>query len=449
MIILYDVIVCGAGPSGVNVAISAARLGVKVLLIETTGLLGGNSVLSLVGPWMTFHNKGHQIVRGIAQEMVERLLKSDDSLGHISDPLAFCDTITPIDVEGVKSLFFDMIEEENIDLLLHAPIVDVIKDHQKIKGVVCATKSGMLSFEGKVIVDATGDGDVSVRMGAEYIHGRFQDGLAQPMTMIFHVGNVNIAPIRQYMKDHPDDFVLKDEFDYGYIGISGFFSKVQEAKSNHEFSLPRDRVLLFQEVRENTVSVNMTRVQGLSGTDAFERTKAEQIARKQVKEAFVFLKKYIPGFEKSYILRTPSQIGIRETRHIIGDYIMTKEDVLNLKRFDDSIALSGFPMDIHSPSENSLELVEQGDDLGYEIPMRSLLPKDIEGLIVSGRCISATHEAAASLRVTPTVMAIGEAAGILAAFSVQNNISPREVRYQSVQEQLLKQNQVFKRGQNA
>lgn len=446
---MYDVIVCGAGPSGVNVAISAARLGVKVLLIETTGLLGGNSVLSLVGPWMTFHNKGHQIVRGIAQEMVERLLKNDDSLGHISDPLAFCDTVTPIDVEGVKALFFDMIEEEKIDLLLHAPIIDVIKDDKRINGVICATKSGLLSFKGKVIVDATGDGDVAIKMGAEYIHGRAQDGLAQPMTMIFHVGNVNMAPLKQYMISHPDDFVLRDNYDYGYIGISGFFSKVLEAKNNHEFSLPRDRVLLFQEVRDNTVSVNMTRVQGLSGIDAFERTKAEQLARKQVKEAFAFLKKYIPGFENSFILRTPSQIGIRETRHIIGDYLMTKDDVLNLTRFEDSIALSGFPMDIHSPSENSLELVEQGDDLGYEIPMRSLLPKGIDGLIVSGRCISATHEAAASLRVTPTVMAIGEAAGILAAISVSENKLPREVSYISVQNQLIKQKQIFKRGQNA
>ncbi|MDZ4196775.1 MAG: FAD-dependent oxidoreductase, partial [Candidatus Izemoplasmatales bacterium] len=153
---MYDVIVCGGGPSGINAAISAARMNSKVLLIETTGLIGGNSVLSLVGPWMTFHNKGHQIVKGLAQEMVSRLQVNQVSMGHIPDPLAFCDTITPIDVEGVKALFFEMIEEEGIDLLLHAPIMDVIKEGNQIKGVICATKSGMLSFHGRVIIDATG-----------------------------------------------------------------------------------------------------------------------------------------------------------------------------------------------------------------------------------------------------------------------------------------------------
>jgi hypothetical protein len=264
--------------------------------------------------------------------------------------------------------------------------------------------------------------------------------------MIFHVANVNMDLCKDYMKEHPQEFVQKEAYDYGYLGISGFFSKVQEAKNNNEFSLPRDRVLLFEEVRPGTVSVNMTRVQGLSGVDALQRTKAEQMARKQIKEAFAFLQKYVPGFEHSYILRTPSQIGIRETRHIIGDYVMTVEDVLACKEFADSIALSGFPMDIHSPNQESLELLDQGDDFGYEIPMRCLLPKGIDGLIVSGRCISATHEAAASLRVTPTVMAIGEAAGILASIAVQTNVSPRDVQAFAVQEQLKKNDQVFKRS---
>ncbi|MDZ4196059.1 MAG: FAD-dependent oxidoreductase, partial [Candidatus Izemoplasmatales bacterium] len=292
----------------------------------------------------------------------------------------------------------------------------------------------------------TGDGDVCVMMGAKYMLGRIADGLSQPMTMIFHVANVNMDLCKDYMKEHPQEFVQKEAYDYGYLGISGFFSKVKEAKNNNEFSLPRDRVLLFEEVRPGTVSVNMTRVQGLSGVDALERTKAEQMARKQIKEAFAFLQKYVPGFEHSYILRTPSQIGIRETRHIIGDYVMTVEDVLACKEFADSIALSGFPMDIHSPNQESLELLDQGDDFGYEIPMRSLLPKGINGLIVSGRCISATHEAAASLRVTPTVMAIGEAAGILASIAVQTNLAPRDVHAFAVQEQLKKNDQVFKRS---
>jgi hypothetical protein len=218
-----------------------------------------------------------------------------------------------------------------------------------------------------------------------------------------------------------------------------------QAKKDNDFDLPRDRVLLFEEVNPNTVSINMTRVQGLSGADAWDLTKAEIEARKQIKKAFVFLKKYIPGFEKSYIVRTPSKIGVRETRHIIGDYLIDVDDIINCSHYQDSIALSGFPMDIHSPSGDNLELFEENKELAYEIPLRSLLVKGLENLIVSGRCISATHEASASLRVTPSVMAIGEAAGVLAALSVKQEKTPREVNYQDVQRQLAHQGQIYQR----
>jgi ribulose 1,5-bisphosphate synthetase/thiazole synthase len=441
----YDVIVCGGGPSGMNAAISARRNGASVLLIEATGLLGGNSVLSLVGPWMTYHNDGRQIVRGIAQEMVERLIKDQLSLGHLSDPLAFCDTITPIDAEGVKALFFDMIDEADIDLLLHAQVMGAIMEESRIRGIRVMTKSGEMSFEADVVIDATGDADVAVHAGAETMHGRQEDGLAQPMTMIFQLGNVDLEVLKDAMRANPEDFVLSDRYDYGYVGISGFFSIVEKAKQDGAFHIPRDRVLLFQETLPGHVSVNMTRVQGLSGVDAFDLTKAEREGRRQIKEAVRFLKTYVPGFEHAYLARTPSKIGVRETRHVIGDHIIDVEDVLAMRSFDDSIALSGFPMDIHSPSGESLELFDQNKDMAFEIPMRSLLPKGIEGMIVSGRCISATHEGAASLRVTPTVMAIGEAAGILAALSAKRGVTPRDVSHTDVQKVLRAQGQVFKR----
>lgn len=439
----YDVLVCGGGPSGINAAIAAARQGAKVLLVEATGLLGGNSVLSLVSPWMTFHNRGKQIVSGIAQEMVSRLIDNHQSIGHIPDPIGFCDTITPIDSEGAKALFFEMIDEAGVDLLLHGTVVAVTKGDHTLQEVIVATKGKLHALKATVIIDATGDGDVSVLAGAESVKGRIHDGLAQPMTMIFHVGNVNVESIRSYLQLHPEDFTANEEYTGEYVGVSGFFSKVKEAKANQEFSLPRDRVLMFQEILPNTVSINMTRVQGLDATDAFQRSQAEVLARKQVKEAFHFLKKYIPGFEESYILRTPSQIGIRETRHIIGDYVLSIEDVLSRKRFDDSIALSGFPIDIHSPSGSEVIFHEQEGDFAFGIPLRCLCVKHLKNVIVSGRCISATHEAAASLRVTPSVMAIGEAAGILAVLSLPYQGDIRQVQYRDVQAKLHINHQIF------
>lgn len=443
----YDVIVCGGGPSGMTAAISARRNQANVLLIEASGLLGGASTLSSVGPWMTFHNHGVQIIRGIAEEVIERLQEKKHSLGHIGDPIAFCDTITPIDPEGVKELFFDYIQEEKIDLLLHAFVSEVIKEGNTIKGVKVQTKSGILDIFGDVIIDATGDGDVCRHMNCRFVYGSEKDHLAQPMTMMFTVGNIDFDQVRTYVRRHPEDFVLRKNDDLEYIGISGFFSKIQEARENHDFTICRDRVLLFQNMRKNEATVNMTRVMNLSAADAFERTKAEIEGRKQIKQVFAFLKKYIPGFENSDIVSTPAQIGIRETYHITGEYILNADDIAEGKTFPDSVCLSGFPIDIHSPRGDSLELIEQNCDQCCEIPLRVLIPEGVNNLIVTGRCISATHEACASIRVTPTVMALGEAAGVLGALSAKTKKTPKDIDYVDVQKLLQEQGQIVHRDE--
>lgn len=442
----YDVIVCGGGPSGITAAISASRNNARVLLVEVSGVLGGASILSLVGPWMTFHNQGESIVGGIAGEFVQKLVDRGESMGHLLDPLGFCDTVTPFDTEGYKALLFEYIKTEQIDLLLHALVFDVIKDNNVIKGVKVMTKNGIRELYANTIVDATGDGDVAKLMECDSVYGRESDHLAQPMTMIFHVADVDLDKMRHYMSNHPGDFVLRKDYDFQYLGVSGFFKKIKEAKTNQDFSIPRDRVLLFQEVRKNQVSINMTRVLNLSGLDPFELSQAEIEGREQIRIVFAFLKKYIPGFEKSYILRTPCQIGVRETRHILGDYLLDVNDVLERRRFDDSVCLSGFPIDIHSPTGNKLEFYAQKNDKALEIPIRTMLPKGADNLIITGRCISATHEAAASLRVTPTAMALGEAAGVLAALAAKANVSPRQIDYHLVQAALIKQGQIVRRS---
>jgi len=442
----YDVIVCGAGPSGMTAAISARRNQAKVLLIESSGLLGGSTVLSLVSPWMTFHNNGEQIIRGIGEEIVSRLKKRDESLGHIADPIGFADSITPIDIEGVKQLFFDYVSEEGIDLLLHAFVCEIRKDKNTIKGVRVATKSGFLDIDADVVVDATGDGDVCNLMGCETMFGRAEDHQAQPMTMLFTVDDVDTNELSAFLKANADDCVMAKDYDFRYLAVSGFFKKVEEAKANGDFDLIRDRVLMFQEIRPNQVGINMTRVQNRSGINVSDLTKAEIEGRKQIQKAFQFLKKYIPGFQNSYILRTPSQIGVRESRHVIGEYILTAEDILGKMEFEDSICLSGFPIDIHSPNGDELKFYDQKADKSYEIPMRVLIPKNSENLIVTGRCVSATHEACASLRVTPSVMALGEAAGVLAALAAKKKISPRLVDYREVQSVLRAQGQLVKKS---
>ncbi|MCK4552128.1 MAG: FAD-dependent oxidoreductase, partial [Tenericutes bacterium] len=179
------------------------------------------------------------------------------------------------------------------------------------------------------------------------------------------------------------------------------------------------------------------------GVDVFDLTQAEIQGREQIQQVFDFLKEYIPGFEHSFISTTPSKIGVRETRHILGEYLLKLSDISSGKEFLDSIALSGFPIDIHSPNKAVLDLPNITSVKPIQIPLRCLIPLKIEGLIVAGRCISATHEASAAIRVIPTAMAIGEAAGVLAATAINENILPREVPYKLVQSQLKKQNHIY------
>ncbi len=440
----YDLIVCGGGLSGCVSAISARRLGLRVLLVESSGILGGSTTQSLVSPWMTFYDDGKQISKGIGEEIVRRLKNNQQSLGHIKDPIGFTDRITPVDIEGVKQVLIDYMIEEEIDVLFHAFIYDVIKEDHELKAIKVMTKAGSIDLFGGVFVDATGDGDVAFLSNAPFQIGRESDQQTQPMTMMFHLGGVDTKTIKCYMASHKDEFALDEAYKGNYLAISGFFNHVKKAKEQSVLSIPRDRVLMFQELRENEVSINMTRLNGYNALDPFSYSSAEIEARKQVKEAFNFLKKEIPGFQEAYLLRTPSRLGVRETRHILGEYLLTKEDVIQRKMFEDSIAVASFPIDIHSPSGDGLTFYEQERSKSYEIPLRVMIPKEVEGLIVTGRCVSATHEANASLRVSASVMALGEAAGILASLTIKEKKRVRNVNYQQVQSILRERKQPFK-----
>lgn len=432
----YDCIVGGAGPSGVVCAITLARLHHSVLLVEDTGVLGGTNILSLVGPLMSFHYKHQRLIGGIAQEIIKRLKEKQLSLGHIPDPLGFCGTVTPVDTEGLKAIYFEMIQESGVHLLLHTKIVHANSINNILKSITVCNKSGMYDIEASYFVDATGDGDICYSCGCSYTLKRSIDHLCQPMTMPFVVGNVDLNKVRKSMKEDPSNFVLAKDYSYDYVGVSGFFKEVQLAKQNNDFPIERDRVLFFQNVRKNEVTINMTRVIQKVGTNANDLTEAELMGRNQIQIVYQFLRKYIPGFENCEIVSTPQQIGIRETRHITTDYIMTKEDILNHSTFKDTVVVGSYPMDIHSPNGCNLD-ANPLLDIYYEIPSRTLIPVGIDNLLVSGRAIGATHEASASMRVTPIVMAIGEACGVIIAKCIEENSNTRNVNIQSVQDQLL------------
>ena len=280
----YDVIVGGAGPSGICAAIAAKRGGANVLLVENSGLLGGTNILSLVGPLMTYHNMRNQVIKGIAEEIIERLNKMGGTLGHIVDPLGFCSTVTPIDTEALKRLYFELIQENNIDLLLHTKIIDAYQENGNIKHITVANKEGVYNIEATYFIDATGDGDIAHYAKAKYIIGRTSDNLCQPMTMPFVVSNVDIYKLLEEVKNNPDNFVINKNYDYKYLGISGFFNEVVNAKNNGDFNINRDRVLLFQNVLKNEVTINGNSVQNFvqsefQSPDTFSCLHAVQLSK--------------------------------------------------------------------------------------------------------------------------------------------------------------------------
>ncbi|NLL43095.1 MAG: FAD-dependent oxidoreductase [Firmicutes bacterium] len=436
-----DVVVVGGGPAGISAAIAAGRLGCKTILLERYGFLGGMSTIAGVYPWMTFHTEGgRQVIFGLAQEIVDRLVKLGASPGHLRDTIGFVHTVTPFDGEAFKLLALDMLREANVKVLLHSYVDEVKTEENTIQSVLVATKSGRIEIRGGMFVDATGDADLALMAGAPVLKGRDSDQQTQPMTLKFRMRGVDTAVIKEKMMQEPENFYGKTLVDklaeLPLTGIQGFYREWQQAG----LPINRDQVLLFVGPEPDEVVVNCTRIQGLDGTDVEDLTRAEEEGLRQVMMMARFLRESIPGFEQAVISSVAPQIGIRETRRIEGLYTLTADDVIEGRKFADAIAKSGYPIDIHDPTGKGVTAAWIKGDGAYDIPYRSLVPKGIANLLVGGRCISTSHEAQATTRLTPSCMATGQAAGTAAALALQTQKHPAEVDINLLQQELRRQN---------
>lgn len=444
----FDVLVVGGGVSGSIAGIAAARLGAQVLLIEEHGFLGGSLTSMGVGPMMSFHNPaGEQVVRGIPDELVQRLVKKDASPGHIPDTTTYCSTVTPFDSEALKIELEEMFREAGGKVLYHTQLASVLEKDGEIHQVVLCNKAGLTSVTAKVFIDATGDGDLAARSGTPFIRGRESDSATQPMTMNLKVANVDTAAIRRYATEHPDNFLWHGGVEKGLerlrhsprLSLAGYLSEWNNARARGEVDVPRDQVLFFETAEQGTVIVNTSRIMGLDATDPFQLSEAESVGRQQCVQIFRFLRRYARGFERAVRMDTASKVGVRETRHIVGHHVLTANELLTSCSFPDAIAMGGYPIDIHSPGDAETRSQHLSSNAAYQIPLRCLLPEKIENLVVVGRCISATHEASAAIRVTPISMAIGQAGGVVAAEAVRLEMVPPKVPYVTVQRTLLSQ----------
>jgi hypothetical protein len=275
--------------------------------------------------------------------------------------------------------------------------------------------------------------------------GREDDGATQPMTMNLKIANVDIDHVRRYAIDNPGDFVFAHGEEEGIarlkrtprLSLAGYKRAWEAAKARGEVNVPREHVLFFETATPGVVIVNTSRVQGYDATDPRQLSEAEMLGREQCAQIFQFLRRYCPGFEDAVRMDAAPQIGVRESRHVKGLYTLTAEDLVERRDFPDPVALGGYPIDIHSPERAATDSVHFAEGTTYQIPMRALLVPSPENLIIAGRCISATHEAMAAFRVTPIAMAIGQAAGAIAAVAIRERTPPARVAYRDVRELLL------------
>ena len=411
----YDLIVVGGGFAGVCAALESARHGVNVLLVEKYNCLGGAAANCLVTPFMPYWtndpetDEKHYLTGDMFMTIVEEMLKA----GGMKDKgLSF-------DEEILKLVLNRMCAKYGVDLLFNTLVTDAKVENGKIISIEALGKSQKLELIADNYIDATGDGELAYLSGCEYMLGREQDNLCQPMTLCFRMSGVDVE---KYLEN---------------------YGKMQEIYKEHKakglIKNPREDILTFRVFNEHVIHFNTTRIIKMNPTDPFQVTKAEIEAREQAFEMLDFLKNNAEGFENARIISTALQIGIRESRKIVGEYILNVEELKALARFDDAIATVNYDIDIHNPDGAGTSHYFFGKGEWYEIPYRSLIPKGKDNLLIAGRCISSTHEAQASYRIMPFCAQIGQAAGAAMSLAKKQGVNPREIDVKALQKILIEE----------
>lgn len=410
----YDVAVIGGGFAGVAAAIAAARGGAKVIIIEKSNALGGAATNCLVNPFMPYKTKinGENVAlsAGIFKELHEKLEERGAMRGE-----SFLE-------EELKYVMSETVAEAGIAILYHAYIFKANKNGDRISSVSVATKQGEMKIEADYFIDATGDAQLAFLLDCPTILGREPDNLCQPMTLCFRVGN---ADVEKFYASKPK--------------LAEAHKKALEAG---ELINPRENVLVFKTPIHNVLHFNTTRVVKKDPTNPEDVTEAELLAHRQVFEIYDFMKKHADGLENSFLMMTAAEIGVRESRMIVGEYVLTEKDCRAFTKFEDGIAACNYDIDIHNPEGSGTSHYYFPEGEFYTIPYRSLIPKGVSNMLVAGRCISSDHGAQASYRIMPTVCCIGEAAGSAIAMAVTNGTDVRAVNTNELRE-TLKANGAF------
>ncbi|MEP7377939.1 MAG: FAD-dependent oxidoreductase [Chloroflexota bacterium] len=416
----YQVVVVGAGSAGSSAAISAARSGARTLLIDRLGFMGGTStaVLDTFYAFYTPTPEPLRVVGGLGWEVVQRL--TDAGVCFERPNTYGAGTGVTYDQETLKLVWERLAQDAGVELLLHTWATGVRVEEGCVTAVRVWNKGGERWIGADVVVDASGDADVAALAGARY-EDFGTTGRVQSLSTLFRLANVDVEAAAQTKK-------------------ADLWALMREAAVSGGYQLPRLEGSWHRTPFAGIVMVHMTRVPNIDATDPVALTDAELEGRRQVREYHRFLRDRVPGFEASVIVGTSPSIGVRESRRVIGDYQLTREDVLGARRFDDEIALCGAPIEDHGPGgETDWQYVASGGHGAvYGIPYRALLPAGLDALVVAGRCFSSTHDAHASARSMATCMAMGQAAGTAAALAASGNSTPRALDIGKLRDRIQK-----------
>ena len=410
----YDVIVVGSGPAGIAAAVSAGRNGASVLLIENLGRVGGISTSGLMSHFTG--SVGNKIYYELLTRAAEKAYFKP--VGELNR----------IDPEMLTVTYIEMLEEAGVETLLYTNVFDAIVENGAVKGVVALNKGGFATYYAKVVIDASGDGDVAEKAGVEYVMGRESDGKMQPATLMFKVGGVDME-----RAVFPPSFETTVDTEKGEL----------QSLARQKLPAPAGHVLLYRSTIPGIVTCNMTNVIDVDGTKAEDLTRAETVCRKQLEPIIDFLREYVPGYENCYIISSASLIGIRETRHFKGVKTLVETDVSDAVQYDDFVVFDAhFNFDVHNLTGAGLDKTGCQkyfkQQKGYTIPYGCLIPENVDGLLLAGRNISGTHIAHSSYRAMPICVGIGEGAGVAAALAVKQGIRPRDVDVKEIQNIIMK-----------
>jgi hypothetical protein len=426
--------------AGIAAAACASRNGARTLLVEKYGFLGGMGTAGLVNPFMV------SMVGGFYSEICKRMESLGGMFGRSFNP------------EILKFAAQEIVLESGVDLLLHTTVTGIRMTERTITGLTLLTKSGFVDVGAQVVIDATGDADVAAMAGAPFEMGNEESGATQAMTLMFILGGVNVREAFVYAANHPEDMrfpkpIMESEID-GLMqtvqGICGFYREVEEARRLGEFTLDQEMVFFLTLPAPDRVVVNTTHITGCDPLTSEGLTDAEIDGRRQVIELLHFFGKRVPGFQNAYLAETAAQVGIRESRRVMGEYVFSEEDVAEGRKFPDAVLRSAYPVDLHSGvgkgytrDVERTETVAPPDGDWYEVPYRCLVPKEIENLLVAGRCVSATHAGQGAMRIMPNCMALGQAAGTAAGLCLKSCVTPRSMDTEALRSLLKKQGAIL------